>query len=53
MHFLFFVIFGESIKWSYLFVTPSLSIIWILMKILIHKYAYITPKNHKLKNKFK
>ena len=36
---------GESIKWPYLFVTPSLSIIWIIMKILIHKYAYITTKN--------
>ena len=36
---------GESIKWPYLIVTPSFCIIWIMVKILIHKYAYIESKN--------
>ena len=36
---------GESIKWPYLIITPSFCIIWIIIKILIHKYAYIESKN--------
>ena len=36
---------GESIKWPYLIVTPSFCIIWLIMKILIYKYAFVTNTN--------